>query len=158
MNIELAHSADAQPIAEMSRHSIEHGFPWRWRPERVRTCVHRHDTNVIVTRAERALVGFAIMQYGDCESHLLLLAVASTHRRVGVGTQLVDWLEETARVAGIERITLEVRATNTLAQRFYRRLGFECHEHLRGYYEGIEDALRMCKVLRCDITSDRGVS
>jgi len=95
---------------------------------------------------------FAIMQYGDTEAHISLLAVHPGHRRQGLASALMDWLEATARVAGCTAIHLEVRITNPGAMAFYRRHGFEEAGVSVGYYEGVEDAVRMVK--RLSVSAD----
>jgi ribosomal-protein-alanine N-acetyltransferase len=98
-----------------------------------------------VREADRA--GFGIMKYGDDEAHLLLLAVRPAHARYGVGSALVDWLERSARVAGIARISLEARFANVAARNFYARLGYAQVQLLPGYYGGREASVRMAKDL-----------
>ena len=97
------------------------------------------------------VVGFAIMEFGLESAHLNLLAVDPSFRRRGIARALLDWLEQSARTGGIFEVTLEVRATNTGAQKFYRKLGFHEHQYLRHYYvapDGIkESAYRMQKRL-----------
>jgi ribosomal protein S18 acetylase RimI-like enzyme len=61
---------------------------------------------------------------------------------------MVEWLIESARVAGIATIHLELRAANYVARSFYRSLGFAESAYIPGYYRGREMALRMMRVLR----------
>ena len=67
--------------------------------------------------------------------------------RRGVGRAIVDWLEASARVAGIPRISLEARFSNVDARNFYSRLGYSQAELLPGYYGGREASVRMAKEL-----------
>jgi ribosomal-protein-alanine N-acetyltransferase len=111
--VRLATAADAYEIAVMSRHLIEAGLQgWSWPPRRVLQSIREPSTNVIAAEAGGRLVGFAILEFGETQAHLSLLAVKPSHQRCGIGTQLLSWLKETALVAGIETITLELRATN----------------------------------------------
>jgi ribosomal-protein-alanine N-acetyltransferase len=144
-----ARPGDAAPIAQMSRRFIEQGLAWRWTPRSVAARIRDSDSIVLVARTSETLVGFAIMGFAfeRSESHLLLLAVDPGQRRRGIGGALVHWLEKVARVGGIARIQLEVRAGNREACAFYRRLGFHEQARLRGYYERREDALRMVRSL-----------
>jgi len=146
--IVLARPADAQKISELSRDAIEHGLPWSWTPRRVMRSIHDVSTNVAVARRGSRVLAFAIMSYGDEEAHLLLLAVEPVLRRRGVGSALLAWLEMTARVAGIGLIRLEARSANRIARSFYRRHGFTETGLHRGYYQGVEDAVRMTKDLK----------
>lgn len=140
-----ARTAEAGRIALLSRSAIEHGLAWSWTPQRVLKSVRDPATNAIVARERGNLLGFAIMKYGDADAHLLLLAVDATRRRRGVGSALLDWLEVTVRVAGLGSIRSEVRAANHPACAFYRRHGFEQVRVLRGYYQGIDDAIVLAK-------------
>ncbi len=147
-----ARSADVQTIAEMSRRLVEVGLPWTWTPERVMRHFRHPESLVITARSTgygaSTLAGFAIMHFGDDIAHLNLLAVDSAHQRLGLGRQLVSWLEHTAVTAGTFTICLEVRARNPVALLFYRRLGFLETNRLPRYYSGREDALRLMRSLR----------
>jgi ribosomal protein S18 acetylase RimI-like enzyme len=59
----------------------------------------------------------------------------------GVGRQLWSATEPFARAAGYRKLAIQVRASNTAAQSFYRRLGFaECGRLTRQVIiDGIED-------------------
>ncbi len=154
---ELASPRDAAPIAALSRRLIEDGLPPAWTAERVLCHIKRTDSLVLTARPqgqEAAPAGFAIMQFGETQAHLNLLAVETGCQRRGLGRRLVQWLHESARVAGTWDLRLELRAGNLGARRFYESLGYLPGSLIRGYYQGIEDALRM----RCDLRVDRGLT
>ncbi|MBT8143957.1 MAG: GNAT family N-acetyltransferase [Gammaproteobacteria bacterium] len=151
--LRLARPADASLLATMSREFIEDGLRWTWRAPRIARQIESSDTVVLVALEGRRLAGFAIMSYGDTNAHLNLLAVDPAYRMQGLGRRMVDWLEKTARNAGIFRITLEVRAQNFGGRCFYKALGYREVLLLRGYYQGAEDAVRMRHNLRVDVTS-----
>ena len=148
LELKLGRRADAQTIAFMSREFIEHGLPWSWGPERVVKHIDCPDSVVLTAWADRRLVGFAIMYFGLDRAHLNLLAVEPDYRRLGVGRRLIQWLEQSARVAGAFTVKLEVRAGNAKAQAFYRRLGYREAGLAPGYYSGKETALAMVHDLR----------
>lgn len=141
--LSLARAADASAIANMSRELIEQGLRWRWTEQRVAASINADNTNVLVARLDKRLAGFGIMKYGEQVAHLNLFAVAPDYRRAGIGRQLLQWLECCASVAGNVAISLEVRAGNTGAQRFYESMGYRTLVQLPGYYQGVEPALRM---------------
>jgi ribosomal protein S18 acetylase RimI-like enzyme len=143
----LARNMDAREIAEMSRDLIEQGLTWSWTPARVQHFISGSDSTVVVARRERRIAAFAIMHCGDEVAHLNLLAVATVHRRLGLGSQLMNWLVETAVTAGVFRINLELRTHNEAARAFYEALGFERLGVVPGYYQGREAALRMSRRL-----------
>ena len=146
--ITLAAVADVLPIAQLSRDSIEQGLSWSWTPRRVMRSLKDDTTNVVVARRVGQLGGFAIMKYADEEAHLLLLAVRPSQRRQGLGSALLAWLEATVRVAGIASVTLEARADNRIARDFYAAHGYSLVGRRDGYYEGVEDAVRLHKQFR----------
>ena len=146
-DIELATSADATQIAELSRVTIEQGLTWKWTAERVRACLRDRTVNTVVARAAERVVGFAIMKYGEDEAALLLFGVDPSYRRQRVGSNVLEWLELTARTAGIRTIRLEARQDNHVASAFYRHHGFEEIGVMHGYYQGLEDAIRYLKRL-----------
>ena len=143
----LAHVVDAGAIAQMSRSYIEQGLGWSWREGRVLRAIRDPATNVAVMTESDAIVGFGIMQYWEETAHLALFAVRPSHRGRGLGSRLVTWLEQPARVAGIERVRVEARADNAKAIAFYGRLGFVPLRTVSGYYGGIVDALQLQKQL-----------
>lgn len=147
-DISLALPADAVAIAALSRRTIEMGLDWRWTPQRVMNSMADANTNVAVARRGQDLLGFAIMSYGDEDAHVLLLATQPRCRRQGVGSALIAWLEATAQVAGITTLYLEARSDNAGARAFYRHHGFEEVARRAGYYQGVEDAVRMAKTLK----------
>ena len=147
LSLRLARLREAAAIARFSRDLIEYGLRWRWTPERVAASIHAPNVNVLVGCDHERLAGFEIMRYGDEDAHLDLLAVSPAYRRTGVGSQLVEWLEECAIVAGIFTVALEVRAQNEEAQLFYKRMGYRTLSHLPGYYDGVEAAFRMSRNL-----------
>ena len=154
-NFRLANFADAQSIALMSRELIETGLGggWSWDPKRVARSIQARDTIVIVAAVRNHLTGFAIMNFGDEQAHLNLLAVAPLYQRCGIGRQLVGWLEESALTAGIATINLELRANNFAAREFYRALGFTDAAYIPGYYRGVETALRMSRYIRRQVSN-----
>jgi len=143
IDFRLARIADAGHLAAMSREFIESGLGWSWTPARVRKHIHSRDSVVLIAKSGTRIAGFAIMRFGDEEAHLDLLAVKPIYRREGVGRRLIEWLEDSALVAGVSIIYLEVRAGNTGAQRFYENLGYRRIRRLHGYYRGREAAVCM---------------
>jgi ribosomal-protein-alanine N-acetyltransferase len=145
--LRLAVPSEATAIAVLSRELIECGLPWRWTPKRVAASIFAPDVNVLVACIHESIAGFAIMRYREDTAHLDLLAVSPPFRRLGIGRQLVEWLEQCAVVAGTFDVALEVRAVNKPAQAFYENIGYRTVAEINGYYEGVESALRMSRNL-----------
>lgn len=149
----LARADEAAAIANMSRQLIEHGLPWSWNEQRILRSVANRECAVLAARDRRRLVGFAIMDFFDQHAHLSLLAVRPGYQRQGVGRALIEWLEASARTAGIFLVHLELRVSNEAARLFYERLGYREAGVRPAYYGGREDALRMSHDLAVAPTS-----
>jgi ribosomal-protein-alanine acetyltransferase len=143
IRIGLARSDDAAAIASMSRQLIESGLPQSWNEQRIYHCMKNRECVVLAARDRRRLIGFAIMEFYDEHAHLSLLAVQPGYQKLGIGRQLLEWLEASARTAGIFMVHLELRATNDSARFFYEKLGYREVGRKKAYYSGREDALRM---------------
>jgi [ribosomal protein S18]-alanine N-acetyltransferase len=145
--VELATPGDAAAIAAMSRDQIEQGLGWSWNEPRVRRAILNPDVNVAIVRDSGAIAAFGIMSYRDDAAHLLLFAVRRSQQRRGLGSVLLNWLEEVAQAAGLPRIHVECRRNNVAARNFYGEHGY--HEQVidKGYYSGVEDAIRLEKWL-----------
>lgn len=145
--LRAAHHTEAGTIAMMSRLHVEYGLNWRWTPARVRHYIRDKETMVLVASVDGVIEGFAIMKFRDEEAHLFLLAVQPKAQRSGIGKALHEWLEKSCRTAGMQRIRLEVRASNELAKRFYRHLGYRLVGQIAQYYDRREAAVVMVKSL-----------
>lgn len=148
-----ARMGDAPAIAHLSRDLIEADLPWSWTPRRVAGLMRQRESAAVIARDSNRLAGFILAQYGDESAHIALLGVVNEYRRQGVGRQLVQWVEETAKVAGLFLVRLEVRAVRRDARYFYAALGYREFDRVEGYYSGIEDAIRMSRDLRVLSTS-----
>jgi len=92
--------------------------------------------------AERETVGFCSFWHVVDELHINNLAVAPSHRRIGIGTALLMRVLAAGAELGARRATLEVRRSNEAARLLYERFGFSVAGVRRGYYTNpVEDAL-----------------
>lgn len=155
IHIEFANRRHALHIAEMSRNLVEAGLAWSWRRERVMNAIRNPDTAVIQATVVSMFAGFAIMRFGWQEAHLDLIAVKPRFRRIGVGTALLCWLEESAITAGIPFIRLELRENNQSALKFYEHKGYRPVRRITGYYGGHETAIELARDLWSDPSTDK---
>ena len=131
----------------MSRDLIEAGLGWSYRPERIARLIRDRDTITLIADTHERPVGFAIMGFGDEHAHLALLAVHPTNQRQGVARRMIDWLIESAVVAGISCLHLELREGNEAARAFYRKMDFVEMQRVPDYYHQRETAIRMARSL-----------
>jgi ribosomal-protein-alanine N-acetyltransferase len=134
----------------MSCEFIEAGLGWWYTPPRMAALIGNPETVALVACGGPGIQGFAVMHFGDAHAHLALLCVQPTLRQRGIGRRLNAWLIESARVAGIESICIELRADNAAALSFYRRLGFTETQLMPGHYANLVAARRMTLWLHAD--------
>jgi ribosomal-protein-alanine N-acetyltransferase len=90
-----------------------------------------------------------ILAYGGCwlmgdEVHIVTIATHPGFRRHGLSERLLLLMIGECVKQGAALVTLEVRVSNTAAQRLYTKLGFVEVGLRRGYYhDNDEDALLM---------------
>ena len=83
------------------------------------------------------VVGYAAASLFADVAELQRIAVATTHRRTGVASALLERVEQEARLRYSERLLLEVREGNAGALAFYARRGFtEVSRRSRYYADG----------------------
>lgn len=84
-------------------------------------------------------VGFRLQRQGT-EAHISTLAVHPDWRGRGLGELLLIVALEQALNLGVDMVSLEVRASNQVAQRLYRKYGFRFQGVMKAYYLDGEDA------------------
>ncbi len=90
------------------------------------------------------IVGFAGFWTMLNEAHIIAIAVRNNYRRKGIGEGLLISVIEVATQLHANVITLEVRASNVVAQALYKKYGFRLvGKHPRYYSDNGEDAALM---------------
>ena len=96
----------------------------------------------------KPVLGYVGSQTCFEDADILNVAVIPAARRRGIAAALMRELEVRLAPKGVERITLEVRASNVPAIRLYEGLGYTQVGLRKGYYEKPrEDALILQKQL-----------
>ena len=78
---------------------------------------------------------------------ILSIAVDKRCQNQGFASMLLKALFDVLRAKGVLRLLLEVRLSNTRAQRLYLSLGFNLVKVISAYYQDGEDAYLMEKIL-----------
>jgi len=104
------------------------------------------------------VVGYLIGRTAGDEAEVLNLAVRAEWRRRGVATALLGAAADRFRTRGAENVYLEVRAANSDAQAFYRKMGFAEQGRRRRYYDAPpDDAVIMgCPISRPKMPEKNG--
>ena len=100
----------------------------------------------MVAEVNNKVVGFAGLWAICNEGHITNIAVHPNYRGQGIGSKLVESLIENSSSWYINSLTLEVRASNKIAQNLYKKYGFKEEGMRKHYYQdNNEDAIIMWK-------------
>lgn len=136
---------DIPAVLEIDRQS----FPVPWSEHTYRLELTGNPSAHLLVAEIRRRHGFKVIGYIGYwlivdEAHISTLAVDPRVRRRGVGKKLLSTALRSAARKGAERVTLEVRESNSGAIAMYQSFGFELHSRKSEYYrDNGEDALVM---------------
>lgn len=100
-----------------------------------------HDRGIAISNEVVGFAGFWMMMR---EAHIIAIGVRDAYRRLGIGEGLLIATIELAQILNASVITLEVRASNEMAQELYKKYGFQVTgRRLRYYSSDGEDAIIM---------------
>ncbi|MFC0336577.1 ribosomal-protein-alanine N-acetyltransferase [Kushneria avicenniae] len=126
-----------------------------WSAARFETLGHdeRYRLIGLLALPTRQLMAFAVIAFGPFDLELEMIAVDPQHRRSGLAGRLIEAMIDEGSGRGMERVLLEVRASNEAARALYARHGFAEDGCRAGYYPispgRREDAILMSRPLAC---------
>ncbi len=82
----------------------------------------------LVALDEGELVGSAVAGYDGHRGWVYYLAVKPDHTRKGIGSALMERVEQELKKLGCPKLNIQVRESNKQVVSFYRKLGFEVEE------------------------------
>lgn len=141
---------DLEKVLQIERDS----YPSPWTLNFFRLMMNMSPSLFLVAVENGVVIGYIV---GEVESrgrrgkagHVMNIAVEKAHRERGIGTSLLNVLEERFRDRSARVTYLEVRASNVVAQRLYRERGYVFLNRVENYY-GDEDGYVMVKKLDND--------
>ena len=127
----------------------QQAYPYPWSAGILHDCFHAgHWGWVAKYRGE--LAAYSVVQAVLDEAHLLNLCTAPNWQGQGIGRGMLAAVMQQCAAREMQRILLEVRASNTPALSLYRSMGFTQDGVRKGYYPasgGREDAILMSRKL-----------
>ena len=101
----------------------------------------------LVCENDGKIVGYIAVKYVLDEGEINLVAVKKQSQRKGVATLLLNTMEKELKEKGVNKLFLEVRRSNLNAQALYEKCNYKYIAVREKYYNGLEDALIMSKIL-----------
>ena len=143
---------DAEGVARVECES----FPTPWSREDFWREASNDFACYIVVLADEAIIGFGGCWISFEEAQVTNIALTASQRGRGLGKVLMEKLMCAAAERGAERMTLEVRPSNTPALRLYEGLGFAAIGVRKKYYQdNDEDAILMWHTKLKDFVNGR---
>lgn len=141
VTIELMKMKDLGDVMEVEQRCFT--IPWS---RYAFTCELKDNefSHYIVAKVRDRIVGYGGMWLVLNEAHVTNVGVLPEYRGLGIGELIMRSLMSMAKDRGADKMTLEVRKSNYVAQNLYSKLGFEPCGIRRGYYvDNKEDAVIM---------------
>ena len=142
-----------QDMPELS--SFESATDTSWSLDALSQCF-RNGCQILKIRVNGTSCGYCLFRNVSDETEILNLVVSESRRRQGLGKTLLLGLIEKLQCSSSGKIWLEVRKSNTAAQKLYDTMGFKRVGLRKNYYRlkktgignsGREDALVLCRDL-----------
>lgn len=143
-NIELSSMTieDVDGVCEVENLS----FKTPWSKESFITELGNDMARYIVAKLDDRVIGYGGMWFVIDEAHVTNIAVHPDFRGRKIGDKLVASMIDNAKKENIEKMTLEVRPSNTEARNLYKKYDFKDCGIRKGYYsDSGEDGIIMWK-------------
>ncbi|WNF36924.1 ribosomal protein S18-alanine N-acetyltransferase [Bacillaceae bacterium IKA-2] len=102
----------------------------------------------LVIENNHEIIGYCGIWVIIDEAQITNIAIHSLYRGLKLGKQLLSHSIEFVRMLGAQKLSLEVRVSNEVAQSLYRKMGFQDGGIRKNYYtDNQEDALVMWVIL-----------
>lgn len=135
LRIEPGTSDDLDSVMEVMEAAFGNCYGEAWTRSQCAGILPMAGVSLVLARhgSDHRATGFSLSRNVSDEAELLLLAVAPSHRRRGIGLTLLNNFIDRARSGGVRRVHLEVRDGNP-AIGMYRSAGFSAVGRRRNYY------------------------
>ena len=141
LSIQRMQEEDLDQIMELEHRCFT--LPWT-REAFYNELFHNQFAAYFVLKEDEKIIGYCGTWIVIDEAHITNIAVLPEYRGRGLGEKLLSSMMEYCKGKGIERMTLEVRVSNTPAQSLYKKLGFQEGAIRKNYYsDNQEDAIVM---------------
>jgi len=107
----------------------------------------RYAVSLVASEPDKKVLGFIMGYTSGKTGAVYTLDVHPSYRRRGVGSKLLQSLEEKLALLGAQAIRLEAALDRPGAVELYRKAGYQERELVRNYYGRGDHALRMWKNL-----------
>ncbi|MEM2093953.1 MAG: ribosomal protein S18-alanine N-acetyltransferase [Candidatus Bathyarchaeia archaeon] len=133
--VRKASKEDLPAVYAIEKRSFKDPYP----PFLIDILLKTDSETFLVAEKEKEILGYVVASKDRNVGNIVSIAVSPEVRGRGIGSRLLLDVLHILKKSGVESVRLEVRKSNTYAQRFYEHLGFVYSHDAPGYY-GDEDA------------------
>lgn len=144
MKIEHLLEKDAPLIVDLYKGNFSDG----WNLEMIKSAYKNQRFISLGAFIDDELIGVITCDFNEFDADIEGVVVKKEFRGKGVGALLISELEKVLVKNKKEKIFLEVRKSNLIAQKLYEKMGFTIISQRKNYYSDGENALVMAKELK----------
>lgn len=138
--IEEMKEEDIDGVFEVEKNCFED----YWSKDSFKKELNNNLAKYLVAKVDEKIAGYVGIWFVVDEGHITNVAVHENFRGKKIGDKLIKRLVEVCKDNNIVSMTLEVRASNVVAQNLYRKYGFKMAGIRKEYYSNNkEDAIIM---------------
>lgn len=140
LTIEEMKENDIDGVFEVEKNCFED----YWSKDSFKKELSNNLAKYLVAKIDNKVVGYVGIWFVVDEGHITNVAVHEDYRGQKIGDQLIKELVQVCKNNKIISMTLEVRASNVVAQNLYKKYGFKMAGIRKEYYSNNkEDAIIM---------------
>lgn len=104
-------------------------------------------TRAYVECDNNEILGYISLTFDSEVIEIMNFCVKKEHQGKGIGYQIIENVLNMLKQEGAIRSILEVRSKNERAINLYKKIGYNEIHRRKGYYDGVDDALILEKIL-----------
>jgi ribosomal protein S18 acetylase RimI-like enzyme len=122
--------SDEAAVAELWREVFPHAPSWNVPEADIERKLAVQRELFFVATVGSEVIGTAMAGYDGHRGWVYYVAVRARYRRQGIGTALMERVEEELTRLGCPKVNLQVRASNEEVVSFYKKLGYGVEERV----------------------------
>ncbi|MEC6748700.1 ribosomal protein S18-alanine N-acetyltransferase [Marinilactibacillus sp. XAAS-LB27] len=147
LSVKIATEEHIDDLLSIERRCYDGHTPWN-RAALFHEIRYNKNAFYMVVTDQKEPVAFLGSWFVSREAHITNIATIPEYEGRGIATFLIEELKQIAIFEKMDKISLEVRVSNTRAQRLYKKMQFTNGRVKKGYYANDrEDALEMTMML-----------
>lgn len=133
---------------DLIKDNLQIEFDEFWTPGILKSELENRNSKYVVAKENNEIVGFAGIIVTPIDVEITNIVTKKSKRKKGIGKALLEKIIDIAKQTEMKKISLEVNEKNIVAINLYQNAGFENIGIRKKYYNGIDNAIIMTKVLK----------